>query len=59
MGQNILYPELMKDAEIKKIKSIIDEMDYVFMSDWSEIKNGQVGFKEKTYLSNTLSHFLS
>jgi TusA-related sulfurtransferase len=54
-----LYPELMKDAEITKIKSIIDEMDYVFMSDWSEIKNGQVGFKEKTYLSNTLSHFLS
>lgn len=53
-----LYPELMKDSEIAKIKSIIDEMDYVFMNDWSELKNGKVGFKEKKTVSNPLSYYL-
>ena len=41
-----LYPELMRNQAYQSVKNIIDQMNYTFMSDWSQIKNPAIGFSK-------------
>jgi hypothetical protein len=43
-----LFPELLKDKEINNMKTIVAKMDYVFISNWSDIQKTEVGFKNQT-----------
>jgi len=54
-----LYPELMRNQAYQSVKNVIDQMNYVFMPDWSQIKNPAIGFtKINDSKTNPLKFYL-
>lgn len=41
-----LYPEIMRNKVFITVKKVIDEMNYTFINNWSEIKNKEIGFSQ-------------
>lgn len=54
-----LYPELMRHPVYQTVKNVIDQMNYTFMSDWSQIKNPKIGFsKINDSKTNPLKYYI-
>ncbi len=53
-----LYPEIMKNIAFQSVKNVIDEMNYSFLNDWSEIKNEKIGFTKIKEEANSLLYYI-
>ena len=54
-----LYPELMKHKGYMSIKNMLDQMNYNFMNDWSEIKKTNIGFyQDPNFITKTIKTHL-
>jgi hypothetical protein len=53
-----MYPQLMKNESLKVVNSILENMGYISLNNWSEIKNENIGFTQKNKKSNSLQYYI-